>query len=118
VGICNIRMIALADAVFKALSDPTRRGIFERLVREGELTVRVLTRGAGISQPAVSKHLSVLKLASLVEDRRAGRNTHYTARPQALACLKQWIEMHAGAQSNPIDALNSLPGSSLDLPTL
>ena len=53
-------MQAAPDELFRALSDPTRRAIFERLVREGEQTVRVLTEHAGVSQPAVSKHLGVL----------------------------------------------------------
>ena len=44
-----------ADAVFKALADPTRRAIFERLTREGFQTVHALTERAGVSQPMVSK---------------------------------------------------------------
>ena len=48
------------DLLFHALADPTRRGLFERLSRDGELTVAALTAGAGVSQPAVSKHLAVL----------------------------------------------------------
>ena len=67
--------------LFSSLADPTRRAIFERLCRDGELTVRALTDQAGVSQPAVSKHLGVLKLAGLVRDRRDGRNTHYRANP-------------------------------------
>src|SRR5712692_9624866 len=65
-------MQAVADDVFKALADPTRRAIFERLSRDGEQTVRALTDRAGVSQPAVSKHLGVLKHAGLVRDRREG----------------------------------------------
>ena len=53
------------DNVFAALADPTRRALFERLCREGAQTVGVLTTGAGVSQPAVSKHLAVLKRAGL-----------------------------------------------------
>jgi DNA-binding transcriptional ArsR family regulator len=45
------------DALFKTLADPTRRAIYERLARDGEQTVRALTDRAGVSQPAVSKHL-------------------------------------------------------------
>ena len=56
------------DTVFKALADPTRRALFERLCREGEQTVGALTAGAHVSQPAVSKHLGVLKRAGLVRD--------------------------------------------------
>jgi cytochrome b561/DNA-binding transcriptional ArsR family regulator len=66
--------------LFSALADPTRRAIFERLARDGEQTVRVLTGHSGVSQPAVSKHLAVLKLAGLVLDRRDGRRTHYFGR--------------------------------------
>src|SRR5580692_6860149 len=55
------------DTLFKTLADPTRRAILERLTRDGEQTVRVLTDQAGVSQPAVSKHLGVLKLAGLVQ---------------------------------------------------
>ena len=49
-----------APDLFAALGDPTRRALFERLSREGELTVRVLTGPSGVSQPAVSKHLGIL----------------------------------------------------------
>jgi DNA-binding transcriptional ArsR family regulator len=73
------------DTIFRALGDPTRRAIFERLCSDGDQTVGALTARAGISQPAVSKHLAVLKMAGLVRDRRSGRQTHYGARPGALA---------------------------------
>ncbi len=78
------------DDLFRTLGDPTRRALFERLAREGELTVRALTSPSGVSQPAVSKHLGVLKNAGLVSDRRQGRETHYSARPQALRPLIDW----------------------------
>ena len=68
------------DALFKTLADPTRRAIFERLIRDGEQTVRALTDKSGVSQPAVSKHLNVLKIAGLVRDRHQGRETHYHVR--------------------------------------
>jgi DNA-binding transcriptional ArsR family regulator len=85
-----------ADLIFRTLADPTRRAIFERLCREGEGTVGALTRGAGVSQPAVSKHLGLLKSAGLVSDRRQGRETHYSADPQALSPLFDWMG-HMGA---------------------
>ena len=74
-------MQANTNAVFKALSDPTRRAIFQRLSREGEQTVHALTDFAGVSQPAVSKHLCALKLAGLVRDRRQGRESYPTDDP-------------------------------------
>src|SRR5262249_59750111 len=81
---------------FRALADPPRRALFERLCRKGEQTVGVLTARAGISQPAVSKHLVVLKQAGLVRDRHEGRQTHYSAQPGALAPLIDWTSQMAG----------------------
>jgi DNA-binding transcriptional ArsR family regulator len=80
---------------FKALADPTRRGIFERLSREGEQSVRMLTERSGVSQPAVSKHLGVLRHAGLVRARHTGRETHYTAQPRALAPLVDWLSFYS-----------------------
>lgn len=78
------------DVLFRTLADPTRRAIFERLCRNGEQTVGALTVHARVSQPAVSKHLIALKAAGLVLDRHEGRNTHYSAKPRALAPLNDW----------------------------
>jgi len=87
-------MATAPDALFKTLADPTRRGIFERLCRDGEQTVWMLTDEARVSQPAVSKHLSVLKLAGLVRERREGRQTHYSAQPQGLKPLIDWMSLY------------------------
>ena len=79
-------------AVFRTLADPTRRALFERLCRDGELTVSGLTERAGVSQPAVSKHLRLLKEAGLISDRPDGRQTHYAVARGALAPLADWTE--------------------------
>ncbi|HTB97198.1 MAG TPA: metalloregulator ArsR/SmtB family transcription factor [Terracidiphilus sp.] len=96
------------DSVFRALADPTRRALFERLAREGELTVHGLTVHAGVSQPMVSKHLSALKRAKLVRHRRDGRETHYEARPEALAPLLDWIEYYGTFWQNKLDRLGEI----------
>jgi DNA-binding transcriptional ArsR family regulator len=101
-------MQAVADDVFKALADPTRRAIFERLARDGEQTVHALTGRAGVSQPAVSKHLGVLKHAKLVRDRREGRETHYSAQPQALAPLIDWMSLYGAFWRDRFNRLESL----------
>lgn len=101
-------MPAIANELFAALADPTRRAIFERLSREGEQTVRVLTDHAGVSQPAVSKHLGVLKEAGLVRDRRDGRQTHYSARPQALKPLVDWMSLCGAFWRDRFDRLEDL----------
>ena len=96
------------DALFRTLADPTRRALFERLCREGEQTVGALTARAGISQPAVSKHLGVLKQAGLVKDRPEGRQTHYSARPQALGPLRDWTHEMAEFWEARFDGLEDL----------
>lgn len=96
------------DALFKTLADPTRRALFERLCREGEQTVAALTARAGVSQPAVSKHLGVLKQAGLVHDRQDGRQTHYSARRGALAPLIDWTSEMTGFWESRIDDLEDL----------
>ena len=80
----GLAMRTAPEALFRTLADPTRRAIFERLSRHGEQTVRMLTDHAGVSQPAVSKHLGVLKLAGLVRARRKG------ARPITAPGRKDW----------------------------
>ncbi|MGB8010349.1 MAG: metalloregulator ArsR/SmtB family transcription factor [Terriglobales bacterium] len=100
-------MDAVADDVFRALADPTRRAIFEHLASDGEQTVHALTDRAGVSQPAVSKHLGILKQAKLVRDRREGRETHYSAQPQALAPLIDWMSVYGAFWRERFDRLES-----------
>ena len=97
-----------ADDLFKALGDPTRRAIFERLARDGEQNVRALTDFAGVSQPMVSKHLAVLKLAGLVDDRPEGRSVHYIAKPQNLTPLIDWMSLYGAFWSERLDRLEAL----------
>ncbi len=99
---------ASANPVFRALADPTRRSIFEELSRQGEQTVHALTRYAGVSQPAVSKHLTVLKRAKLVRHRREGRESHYRAQPDALAPMVDWLRDYGVFWRERFDALEDL----------
>lgn len=98
------------DLLLKSLADPTRRVIFERLCREGEQTVGALTARARVSQPAVSKHLGVLKQAGLVRDRQQGRRTYYSPQPDALAPLIDWTSRMAGFWECRFDDLEDLLG--------
>jgi DNA-binding transcriptional ArsR family regulator len=77
--------------VFRALADPTRRAVFERL-SQGEMSVSELTARFPISQPAISQHLAALKGAGLVCERREGRCTYYRTDPRGLAGLADWVE--------------------------
>ena len=101
-------MSSAPDVLFRTLADPTRRGLFERLCREGEKTVGALTERAGVSQPVVSKHLGVLKQAGLVRDRHEGRQTHYSAQLGALSPLIDWTSQMAGFWEDRIDHLEDL----------
>jgi len=101
-------MRAATDNVFRALADPTRRAIFERLARDGEQTVHALTGRAGVSQPAVSKHLRVLKSARLVRHRHDGRETLYSVPPQGLAPLVDWMNVYSAFWREKFDRLESL----------
>ena len=96
------------DILFRTLADPTRRALFESLCRDGEQSVGALTAGAGVSQPAVSKHLGVLKQAGLVLDRQEGRQTHYSPRLGALAPLMDWTREMAAFWDARFDALDDL----------
>jgi DNA-binding transcriptional ArsR family regulator len=104
----SILMPKAHDVLFRTLADPTRRALFERLCREGEQTVGALTARAGVSQPAVSKHLGVLKQAGLVRDRHEGRQTHYSAQLGALAPLIDWTSQMAGFWQSRFDHLEDL----------
>ena len=101
-------MPTTSSELFTTLADPTRRAIFERLCREGEQTVGALTARAGVSQPAVSKHLGVLRLAGLVRDRREGRQTHCSAEPQGLAPLIDWMSLYSAFWRDRFDRLEDL----------
>ncbi|GGA59191.1 ArsR/SmtB family transcription factor [Pelagibacterium lentulum] len=101
-------MSATQDLLFKSLSDPTRRAMFERLCRQGELTVSELTEQTGISQPGVSKHLGVLKSAGLIRARHEGRQTHYSPKLDGLSPLMDWTSQMVGFWQSRFDRLEDL----------
>ncbi|CAN5582005.1 metalloregulator ArsR/SmtB family transcription factor [soil metagenome] len=96
------------DALFKTLADPTRRALYERIARGGAQTVHALTDRSGVSQPAVSKHLGVLKRAGLVADERSGRETRYSATPDGLAPLIDWMKHYGTFWNERLDGLENL----------
>lgn len=98
----------VASDLFRTLSDGTRRGLFERLAREGELSVRALTDRAGVSQPAVSQHLKVLRGAGLVAEQKRGREVLYRARPEGLKPLVDWMGVYAAFWADRFEALEDL----------
>jgi DNA-binding transcriptional ArsR family regulator len=79
------------NLAFAALSDPTRRAILARLAR-GEATVGELAAPFRLSQPTVSKHLSVLERAGLIEQRRDAQRRPRRLRPDAIRAVAEWAE--------------------------
>jgi DNA-binding transcriptional ArsR family regulator len=79
------------EAALVALSDSTRRRVFERL-RHGPKSVGSIAAGMPVSRPAVSQHLGVLKKAGLVSDRAEGTRRVYYIDPHGLAAIRTWLD--------------------------
>lgn len=95
------------NAIFKALADPTRRAIFDKLAA-GSMNATVLRAGMQISQPAMSQHLSVLREAGLVREERQGRFVNYEVDPQGMALLIRWLDRYRSYWPARVDALRTL----------
>ena len=79
------------EAALKAIAAPRRREIL-RLVRDEELSAGAIAAHFDVTRPAVSQHLTVLKEAGLVDERRNGTRRLYRARPEGLAELREFLE--------------------------
>ncbi len=79
------------DAAFNALADPTRRAVLD-LLRAGTRPAGDIARAFTVSRPAISKHLSILRRAHLVEERREGRHRLYQLNPEPLREVDTWLE--------------------------
>ena len=94
------------DAVFRALADPTRRAILERL-RRRERGVSELAEPFAMSQPAISQHLRVLVEAGLVRASKRGRERIYTLEPHALKLAHDWLAHFEAFWTDKLDALGA-----------
>jgi DNA-binding transcriptional ArsR family regulator len=97
----------IENEVFKALADPTRRAIFEKLA-DGAMNASALRDGMDISQPAISQHLAVLRHARLVREERQGRFVNYEVDPEGLAHVGAWLAKYRAYWPARIDALKAL----------
>ena len=79
------------EAALKAIAEPRRRQIL-MLVRDGELSAGEIAGHFDVTRPAISQHLTVLKEAGLVRERRDGTRRLYRARPEGLEELKVFLE--------------------------
>ena len=97
----------MTSEIFRALADPTRRAVYERLAA-AEMTVGALKAGFDISQPAISQHLAQLRKAGLVVERREGRNDYYAANPDGLDPLLAWIERYRSYWPAKVERLKTV----------
>lgn len=97
----------IENAIFRALGDPTRRAILEKLA-DGAQNATALREGLAISQPAMSQHLSVLRAAGLVRDERQGRFVRYEVDPEGLMHVARWLEKYRSYWPARVDALKDL----------
>jgi len=93
--------------VFKALADPTRRAVFERLAG-GLRNATELRDGLAISQPAMSQHIAVLRGAGLIAEARAGRHVNYSLDPKGLAPLRDWLLRYSAFWPGRLENLRDL----------
>ena len=105
------------DLVFGALSDPTRRGILERLAR-GDTNVGTLAAPYDVSAPAVSRHLRVLERAGLIRRKRHGREHRIRVDPRPIEEARGWIAAYATYWKKQFDAVDAyLEARGQDLET-
>ena len=90
--------------VFEALGEPNRRRILD-LLREAERPVGALVEELAVSQPAVSKHLRVLREAGLVESRSDAQRRIYRVRAEPLQAVDEWLEQYRHLWASRLDAL-------------
>lgn len=100
-------MLMVEQDIFKALADPTRRAIFEKLAGGG-MNASMLREGMAISQPAISQHLAVLRTARLVRETRQGRFVNYEVDPDGLALVAQWLAKYRAYWPARVEALKDL----------
>src|SRR5690606_16302624 len=102
--ICSLVHIDCVDTAFTVVAEPNRRAILDLLVSSPQ-SVGDLERELGLSQPAVSKHLRVLREAGLVEARVEAQRRIYRVRPEPLMELDAWLEPYRRLWSKHLDAL-------------
>ncbi|MFK7834774.1 MAG: ArsR/SmtB family transcription factor [Sulfitobacter sp.] len=99
---------------FSALSDPTRLHVVEKLMRQGELPVADLVSDAGMSAPAMSRHLKVLREAGVVTQRAEGTKRYYRVAPSALQSISDWTVEHARFWEASLDRLGAVLAAEVD----
>jgi len=105
--------LSLETQVFRALADPSRRQILDRLLAS-DASVNELAEGFATSRPAVSRHLRVLREATLVVERREGRRRVYSLNPQPMARADAWLVKYRAFWAARLHALKALVESGAE----
>ena len=98
---------ATTSDVFNAIAEPRRRRIIEVLARGGELPVNDLVQRLRLPQPAVSKHLRVLRSVRLVSVNRRGRRRLYRLNPRELKPVHDWVKHYERFWSRQLDRIKA-----------
>jgi DNA-binding transcriptional ArsR family regulator len=96
---------AQLDAVFRALADPTRRAVIERLNR-GPAAMTELSQPFKMALPSFSQHLDVLKSCGLVSSRKSGRVRTYRLVPRPLKAAENWLSVQRTQWVDRLDRLD------------
>ena len=99
--------------ILAALAEPVRRGIVERLIREGERTVGELAAPLDISTPAVSRHLRILEEAGLIERRVRRQWRVVRVRPEAMGEIESWLAEQKRFWEGALDRLEAAAARQL-----
>jgi DNA-binding transcriptional ArsR family regulator len=94
----------VSPATIEVIAEPSRRQILDRLLR-GEQPVNALVEQLGMAQPAVSKHLRILRDAGLVRARPDGQRRVYSLCPEPLMELDAWLEPYRSMWRSSLDKL-------------
>jgi DNA-binding transcriptional ArsR family regulator len=105
----------LESQVFRALADPSRRRILDRLVA-GDASVNELAKGFSTSRPAISRHLRVLREATLVIERKQGRHRIYSLHPQPMSHADSWLGKYRVFWAARLQALKAMVESESSSP--
>ncbi|MFB6367228.1 ArsR/SmtB family transcription factor [Paenibacillus elgii] len=94
--------------VFDAIADPTRRRLIRLLAEKEEIPLHELTEQFPMGRTAVSKHLTILKEAGLVLDRKVGRETRFRLNASPLREIQNWVDFYSKFWSTNMLRLNQL----------
>src|SRR2546427_6680955 len=96
---------ATTTDVFNAIAEPRRRQLIDMLARSGERPVGALVKALHLPQPAVSKHLGVLRKVGVVSVRKSGRSRMYRLNPSELKIVYDWVKIFEAYWTEQLDRI-------------